>query len=206
MQHLTKAILTLTLATSAFAAGPVPRPAKEFTFVEPSGKQTLLSSYKGKVVVIQFLYTTCPHCQNTSKELTTMMSQVPGVQILGCAFEDEDNAATVSAYVRQYHVGFPVAFAKRDTVTSFLGLSVMERLAVPQMVIVDKKGVIRRQSDPLGTAELQMPSTLLPMLRGYMGEGAAGSVAPAGKNGGIVEDKRQSKPAEAPNGPVKKTT
>ena len=74
-QLLTTAILTVALGASAFAAMPVPRPSKEFTFVEPDGKQVLLSSLKGKVVVIQFLYTTCPHCQALSRELTKLSAE-----------------------------------------------------------------------------------------------------------------------------------
>src|SRR5262249_48230061 len=44
------------------AAAPVPRPAPAFTFAEPAGKQTPLASLQGKVVVIEFLLTRCPHC------------------------------------------------------------------------------------------------------------------------------------------------
>ena len=84
------AALALFTGAAANAALPVPRQAKEFTFIEPSGKQTLLSSFKGKVVVIQFLSTTCSHCQATSKELSAMKAQVPDVQFMGVAF----NAAT----------------------------------------------------------------------------------------------------------------
>ena len=43
------------------AGGPVPRPSKEFTITLPSGKQTLLSSYRGKVVVLAFGFTSCPN-------------------------------------------------------------------------------------------------------------------------------------------------
>jgi len=40
------------------AGGPVPRPSKEFTITLPSGKQTLLSSYRGKVVMMACMFTT----------------------------------------------------------------------------------------------------------------------------------------------------
>jgi len=59
-------------AFSALAIPPVPRKAPEFTIVEPSGKPTLLSSYKGKVVCVEFLYTTCPHCQAASQVFSKM--------------------------------------------------------------------------------------------------------------------------------------
>jgi len=35
------------------------------------GKQQLLSSYRGKVVMMAFMFTTCPHCQALSKVITS---------------------------------------------------------------------------------------------------------------------------------------
>ena len=46
------ALLVSTIALQA--ASPVPRPTKEFTITLPSGKQSLLSSYRGKVVMLDF--------------------------------------------------------------------------------------------------------------------------------------------------------
>jgi len=64
-------------------------------------------------------------------------------------------------------------------VLSYLGLSVMERLAVPQVVIIDKKGTIRAQSQPLGSPELQNESNLRKMLTDLAAEGAAKAAAKA---------------------------
>ena len=174
MRHLTTALLTLTLGASAFAAMPVPRQSKEFTFVQPDVKQILLSSLKGKVVVVQFLYTTCPHCQALSKELTKLAAELgPNVQMMGVAFEEDEAAKEAGAaanYVRTYGVSFPVGYATRDTVMSYLGLSVMDRFVVPQVAIIDKKGVVRAQSAPMGTTELQTPD----YLRGFIKDLLAG--------------------------------
>jgi peroxiredoxin len=161
------AVLSIALAVPALAIPPVPRPSKEFTFVEPSGKQTLLTSLKGKVVYIQFLSTTCPHCQALSRVLTTIQGDLgpQGLQVLGVAFDEPVGAAKTEAYKRQF-AGFPVAYSPRERVLSYLGLSVMERLAVPQVVIIDKKGVIRAQSEPLGTSQLQNDA----YLRKFLGE------------------------------------
>lgn len=51
------AIACITFAGTAFA-GTVPRQSPEFAIQMPDGGQTLLSSYKGKVVVLAFLFTT----------------------------------------------------------------------------------------------------------------------------------------------------
>jgi peroxiredoxin len=177
MKSAACALLLAALAVPMFAAAPVvPRPAREFTFVEPSGKQTLVSTMKGKVVVIQFLYTTCPHCQALSRELTKMTADFAGkpVQFIGVAF-DEANAMKAANYVKQFGVGFPVSYASRETVMSYLGLSVMDRFVVPQMMIIDKKGTIRAQSDPMGTEQLQQASYLTTFINGLLKEGGASS-------------------------------
>ena len=156
------AAIVLALAIPGLAIPPVPRPSKEFTFVDPSGKQTLLSSMKGKVVLVQFLFTWCPHCQAFSKFLTTLQKDVAprGVQLIGVAFDDNIVPAMAVTYKQKYEVGIPVDYAPRDQVLAFLGLSVMERMAVPQIVIIDKEGRIRAQSQPLGSSELQNEANL----------------------------------------------
>ena len=68
--------LLFTLGLTLQAAAPVPRPAPEFKVHEPSGKDTMVSSLKGKVVVIQFLFTWCPHCQATAQWLSKMKAEL----------------------------------------------------------------------------------------------------------------------------------
>lgn len=172
------------LAVAAQAASPVPRPAKELTVLEPSGKQTLLSSFKGKVVVVEFLFTTCPHCQNAAKMFTKIQKDAGprGFQALGIAFDDA-NAQKVQGFVQQYGVGYPVGYASRDTVMSYLGLSVMDRFVVPQVIVIDKKGVIRAQSEPMGSPNLQDETYIRGMIDGLLKEPTAtvSSTAPAAK-------------------------
>jgi peroxiredoxin len=171
------------LALSALAVTPpVPRPAKELTILEPSGKQSLLSQYKGKVCVIQFLYTTCPHCQSLSRSLTKLQNELgpQGLQVFGVAF-DEANAVKAANYVRQFGVGFPVGYASRDTVLNYLGMSVMDRFVVPQVIIVDRRGVVRAQSEPTGTAQLYDLGYLTQFVGGLLKEGSAPAAPPAAK-------------------------
>jgi hypothetical protein len=188
------ATLTAILAAAlpAFAVmPPVPRPAKELVVTEPSGKKTLLTSLKGKVVIAQFLYTTCPHCQHFSQVLTKINADLgpKGLQPIGLAFDAApgapDNAgptpAMVTNYVQQYHVGFPVGYTTRDTVMSYLGISVMDRFVVPQIMIIDRKGTIRAQSDFMGTEQLQDETYLRKFLGDLLKEGAAPATSAAKK-------------------------
>jgi len=193
-----------TLFTSGLAlqaAGPVPRPTKEFTLTLPSGKQSLLSSYRGKVVMAAFMFTTCPHCQALSKVITKLQGELGprGFQALGIAFNDEvntpnaaSNAQVTANFANQFATGFPVGSAPRDSVLSYLGVSDIERWVVPQIAIIDRKGVIRAQSASQGTADLQTEDYLRKYLGGLLDEGGAKSAAPSKAAPKKAADKKTS--------------
>jgi peroxiredoxin len=163
--------LVCLLATLAQAASPVPRPARDLTLADPSGKPIHLSAYKGRVVLIQFLYTNCIHCQATARLNSKLQTDLgpQGLQILGAAFNEPaiSTPDLVPQFISTNNVTFPVGTVTRDSVLTFLGVSVMTRLVVPQIAIVDRKGIIRAQSDPTqGAPELQSE----PHLREFLGD------------------------------------
>src|ERR1700683_1777355 len=201
MRLLTPVVLLSALGVSAFSApAVVPRPAKELEIVEPGGKHDLLTSYRGKVVVVQFLFTTCPHCQAYSQLLTKIQGEYgpKGFQALGAAFNEEANSLVVSNYIEKYRVGFPVGPVMRDTVMSFLGFSLMDRLVVPQIVLIDKKGQIREQTEanPTAPMPLQDETHLRASIEKLLAEGG-GETAPSATGA-----PSKATPAPAPKKPV----
>ena len=172
--------LFLGLALSVQAAAPVPRPSKEFTVTTPQGQQILLSSLKGKVAVVQFLFTWCQHCQNFSKMLTMLNSEYGprGFQAIGVGFEDDVTKEKVMAYTQRF-AGFPVGVSTRGIVFGYLGLSELERIGVPQIVVIDRKGVIREQSAAQGGGPLGDVSHLRPLIESLLAE-SAGAPAKSG--------------------------
>ena len=192
-------LLGLTLGLSVQAAAPVPRPSKEFTVATPQGQQILLSSLKGKVAVVQFLFTWCPHCQAFSKVLTQLNTEYgpKGFQALGVAFDEDDPKAPplkekVMAYTQQ-HAGFPVGVSSRGPVLSYLGISELERLGVPQIVVIDRKGVIREQTTSQGGGPLGDLGHLRPLIEQLLAEGQT-SKAPA--KGGTAKKPAEKKASE----------
>jgi thiol-disulfide isomerase/thioredoxin len=130
---------------TASAADPV-RPAPPFTITRIGDPPVKVSQYKGKVVALAFIYTTCPHCQH----LTTLLNQVAkdyaarGVQVLECAFND-DAIPTMPEFLQQFNPHFPVGYATRASVMSYLQISILDSrpLYVPHMVFIDRAGMIR---------------------------------------------------------------
>ncbi len=65
-----------------------------------------------------------------------------GFQPIGIAFNDMA-ALLVGDYVNQLGLKFPVGVSDRETVLGYLQHPVMERFFVPQLLFIDRKGVIR---------------------------------------------------------------
>ena len=170
----------IALTVSAFAGPPVPRKSPEFTITDPAGKQVLLSSFRGKIVVMPLMFTTCPHCQREAQMLTKLQREFAarGVVMQGVVFNDA-SGPMAAQFVKEFNIGFPVGFATRDSVVSYLGLSVMDRWVVPQVAILDRKGNIVAQSLATGSPELQDEGYLRTFLEKLLKEsgGAGGSAS-----------------------------
>ena len=170
--------LFFALATMLPAAAPVPRKAEELKIVEPSGNQILLSSLKGKVVLVQFLFTWCQHCQNTATVLSKLQNELgpKGLQVVGLAFNEQvltPDAAKNNAEVLKFKAwaNFPVGITTSETVLKYMGFSVMDRgWGVPLIVVVDKKGTVVAQTKVSGSPELQTEAPLRAMLTKLLAE------------------------------------
>jgi peroxiredoxin len=199
MRTLVAAFLTFGLVLQA--AAPVPRPAPDLKITDATGKRTWTLAEeraKGHVVVIQFLYTWCQHCQNTAQMLSKLQNELgpKGLQVFGVAFNDEVNTpdqaknALDQATFESRYAQFPVGRASRDTVLKYLGISVMERYAVPQIVVIDTKGQIVAQSKPMPTPELQNESYMRNLILSLLPGGSSQSKA---ASGGIKLDTAKAK-------------
>jgi len=151
------------------AKPPVPRPAKELTCSDADGKKISLAAYKGKVVLIQFLITGCSHCQALSQVLTKLQAEYgpQGFQAFGVAINDA-TPDMVRSYVKDHQLGIPVGYLPHDEATNYLGISEVERLAVPQVMIIDRHGIVQAQSDAQGTPDLQNETYLRTLIHGLL--------------------------------------
>jgi len=155
MRFMRTAALLMSAVFLRAAVPPVPRHAPEFVIHFPDGSQSLLSGYRGKVVALLFVYTTCIHCQHTSQVFSQLNTEfgARGFQPLDVAFNDMANLF-VKDFVKEFGVNYPVGFSPREPVLDYLGIPVIERFVVPQIVWIDRKGNIRSQTPPLGDDKL----------------------------------------------------
>jgi len=165
MLKVVSSILGLALASGALLAQsntPTPRKAPELSFVIPGQGEKLLSQYRGKVVALEFILTTCPHCQAASKTMTKFQEEYGprGFQALDLAINALDEGRTpdqasqmVETFARNFQVGFPVGYIGRDPMMAFMGFSIMDRMVVPQLVLIDRNGLIHYQTPANDSAD-----------------------------------------------------
>lgn len=122
------------------------RKAPELSFNVPGKGQELLSQYRGKVVALSFIFTTCPHCQAESKYLTKLQGELGGKGLQVVAVAVNPNAdLLVDNFAKDFQVNFPVGWTKSEQMQSFMGFS-SQRYVVPQLVLIDRKGNIHWQT------------------------------------------------------------
>lgn len=150
------------ISTSLFAETPaLPRKAPELAFNIPGQGQKLLSQYRGKVVALEFIYTTCPHCQAASKVMSKLQNEYGsrGLQVLDVAINPNADLA-VGNFAKDFQTTFPVGWVTQDQGLAFLGFSLADRFVVPQLVLIDRQGVIHYQTPPLGDENSMKESTI----------------------------------------------
>lgn len=122
----------------------VPRPAPELSIKMLDGRQVLLSAHRGKVVAVEFLYTTCVHCQRASVVINRLQKEYDprGFQALGVAFND-NAALLLPDFLKEFRLDYPVGLGTFTTLFDFLGVP-PQNVSLPQLIFVDRKGVMRK--------------------------------------------------------------
>jgi peroxiredoxin len=158
----------LALAGSVPARSPVPRKSPEFTIQMPAGREISLSSLKGNVVLVEFLWTNCPHCQRASRTIGKLHQELGarGFHPIGVAIDKSVTDRMLSDFVSHAGVTFPVGRSTSDAADRYLGRSPVERLMLPQIVVIDREGVVRAQSG--GDLKLEDEGYLRGLVKGLL--------------------------------------
>jgi peroxiredoxin len=183
---LNKLVLVASLATASFAI-TLPRPAGEVEFDVPGKGKQLLSQYKGKVVLLVAVITTCEQCQRTTKVLSEIQKQLGprGLQVIEVVFSDTDTADQVNSYAKNYQPAFPIGIIDGEFFIKWSQVTPQMRPTVPMTFIIDRQGLIQAQymgAHPM-MDERYVGENLRAKLMQYLGPGKAPAAkAPAKKS------------------------
>jgi peroxiredoxin len=142
-RSVTLVALALSFALAGWG-GQIPRPAPPLTVPTPSGQKIDLADYKGKVVLVKFFLTDCPHCQRSAGIIMPVYKEWKsrGLEVIGISI-NPDAKVGIPEFARRFGVTFPMGMGDRLTLTNFADLSAVARFSVPYMFLVDRKGMIR---------------------------------------------------------------
>jgi peroxiredoxin len=126
------------------AAGPLSgRRAPGFSLPDSKLRQHDLQNYRGKLVLIEIMQTTCPHCRTFAGVLEQVNAKYPGRVAILTVVNPPDTTNTVQAFIGQYKITTPVLFDCGQMSASYL-MATPERpqISVPHLFIIDAKGAI----------------------------------------------------------------
>ncbi len=142
-------IATLILAAGSLwckqmPAAEIPRQSPDFAIKMPDGKQIHVSDYRGKVLALGLILTTCPHCQKTTQILEGIYPQLApkGFAVVEAALNQN---ADVAGFVAQFKVPWPVGTAEVLPALDYIQWPRDKRPLVPFLVFIDRQGMIRAQ-------------------------------------------------------------
>jgi peroxiredoxin len=138
-------MLLTGLAVSLWAAGDLSnRRAPGFSLPDSTLKQHDLQDYRGKVVVLNVMRTSCEHCGPFSKVLTQVQQKYgEKVQVLSIV-NPPDNQKTVEQYKTKNQISSPILFDCGQVTASYLKITPQNpTIAVPHFFVIDGEGKIR---------------------------------------------------------------
>jgi thiol-disulfide isomerase/thioredoxin len=170
----TLVVSALLLPGLALSQSNLPKKSPEIAFTIPNQGAKLLSQYRGKVVALEFILTTCPHCQAASKVMTGFQQRFGsrGFQALDVAI-DPNADLLVENFAKEHQVGFPVGWSSLDQMMAYMGFT--ERPVVPQLTLIDRSGQIRYQTPREGDAESMKPEVISERIESLLGTRKAAS-------------------------------
>jgi peroxiredoxin len=104
-----------------------------------------LQDYRGKVVLIDIMSTTCPHCMLLSTTLEDVQKKFGSkLQILSVVLPP-DNQETIRKYIATHKITTPIVCDQGQmTISYFNAKPGQAHIDVPHLFLIDQKGMIRK--------------------------------------------------------------
>lgn len=142
-------LLAVLICSAALASAQGPRRAPGFALPDtkliagqPGGRFHDLADYRGKVLVMEFMQTTCAHCAHFADILAEVNAKYGDkVAILAVTNINTDRPAQVAEYIRGHKITYPVVMDQGQMMYSYIQSP--QGADVPHVYVIDASGYIR---------------------------------------------------------------
>jgi cytochrome c biogenesis protein CcmG/thiol:disulfide interchange protein DsbE len=143
-----KIVAALFCGIVLFAAGPLRR-APGFCLIDTSGQWQDLADYRGKIVLVEFMQTSCPHCAAFSTVLNGLkLKYADRLAVLAIANPPVDTVQTMMQFVKDHKLVYPLLLDQGQVAYSYVRSPSVD---LPTVYLIDGSGMIRNswQNGPL---------------------------------------------------------
>jgi peroxiredoxin len=137
--------LILIMALALFAAGDYSnRRAPGFSLADSHFQQHDPQDYHGKVVLIDFMQTTCPVCTHLAETLVQVKSKYGDKIAILSVLTLPDSYQTVDRFAAEHKISWPMLLDSGQVMASYLRVTPANpTVRFPHLFIVDGNGTIR---------------------------------------------------------------
>jgi peroxiredoxin len=138
-------VMSTVLAVSLPGAGKLSgRRAPSFALPDVSMAYHDIQDYRGKVVLLEIIQSTCPVCNSFQKIAETIRLKYGGKVVVLSIVNPPDTLATVGQFIAQNAVKSPVLFDCGQVSAIYMKATPKNpQISLPHMFLIDAKGTIR---------------------------------------------------------------
>ena len=134
-----RTILITALSIASLAAADGPRRAPGFALADTKGQWHDLYDYRGKIVLLEFMQTTCPHCAAFTEVLKKVQQKYGNKVAILAVANPPDSGNAIAQFVAGHQITYPIVFDMGQVAYSYV---LKPNVDLPQVYLIDANGMI----------------------------------------------------------------
>jgi thiol-disulfide isomerase/thioredoxin len=138
-------LLTGLLVTSLFGAGELSnRRAPGFSLMDLRSVQHDPQDDRGKMVIVEFMQTSCPHCQKFTSVLEQAKAKYKDQLSVYSIVTNPDSGQQMQKYITDFKLTTPILWDSGQVMASYMKLSPSNpTMSFPHFFLIDRNGNIK---------------------------------------------------------------
>jgi len=130
------------LCAAALCAADASRRAPGFSLPDSKGQQHDLADYRGKVVVLEFMQTACPHCGAFAGILNQVQQKYGDRVAILSVVNPPDDQRSISSFIGSHKIMYPILMDCGQMAYSYLRAPSFD---IPHVYLIDANGGVAEE-------------------------------------------------------------